>query len=98
MEDGQNIKVKIAGKEYPLKVYSEESEQTTRLAMEDVNKRLAVYDAKFPDRPLEDKLAFVCLNESMAKIRFQRQYNALVSSLESLRTATTEYLDGINKE
>ena len=47
----QSIKIRIAGKEYPLKANSPEMEQMLRLAAETINQKLAAYDAKHPGTP-----------------------------------------------
>ena len=42
---GQNIKIKIAGNEYPLVASSPEMERMMRLAADAINQTLAAYDA-----------------------------------------------------
>ena len=48
----QSITLKIAGKDYPLKAATPEMEQIMRIAADAINKRLAQYDAKFPDKDM----------------------------------------------
>ncbi len=97
MEQGQNIKLHIAGKEYALKASSPEMEQAMRLAAEHINKVLSKYNERFPDKPLEDKLAFVTLNETVGKYLLQNKVNALAEEVTALQRETESYLKGIDK-
>ena len=47
---GQNIKIKIAGNEYPLVASSPEMERMMRLAADAINQKLAAYDAPMRSR------------------------------------------------
>ncbi|MCQ2150639.1 MAG: cell division protein ZapA [Bacteroidales bacterium] len=88
----QNITLKIAGKEYALKAKSPEMEQIMRLSAEEINSVLAKYDEKFPDRSLSDKLAFVTLNETMARLTAERKFSKLVQEVDEFKAQTDEYL------
>lgn len=88
----QNITLKIAGKEYALKAKSPEMEQIMRLSAEEINSVLAKYDEKFPDRSLSDKLAFVTLNETMARLTAERKFLKLVQEVDEFKVQTDEYL------
>lgn len=88
----QNITLKIAGKEYALKAKSPEMEQIMRLSAEEINSVLAKYDEKFPDRSLSDKLAFVTLNETMARLTAERKFLKLVQEVDEFKAQTDEYL------
>lgn len=94
----QSITLKIAGREYPLKASSPEMEQLMRLAAEDVNKMLARYTEKYQDKTLEDKLAFVTLQEAVFKISAQRKAQALTDEVEALKKDTEAYLKGIENK
>lgn len=91
----QSITLKIAGKEYPLMAASPEQEKLMRFAAEDINKMLARYDEKFPDRPLVDKLSFVTLNQAMGKYSAQMQVKSLGAEAEALNTDIVNYLKNI---
>lgn len=91
----QSITIKIAGKEYSLKASSPEMERCMRLAAEDINKRLSAYDEKYPDKRLEDKLAFVTLNETVSKITAMGKLNALATEVSGLAEELEAYLSGI---
>lgn len=88
----QNITLKIAGKEYALRAKSPEMEQIMRLSAEEINSVLAKYDEKFPDRSLSDKLAFVTLNETMARLTAERKFSKLVQEVDEFKAQTDEYL------
>lgn len=88
----QNITLKIAGKEYALKAKSPEMEQIMRLSAEEINSVLAKYNEKFPDRSLSDKLAFVTLNETMARLTAERKFSKLMQEADEFKAQTDEYL------
>ena len=93
----QSITIKIAGKEYSLKASSPEMERCMRLAADDINKRLSAYDEKYPDKRLEDKLAFVTLNEAVSKITAMGKLNTLASEISGLSEELESYLSGIKQ-
>ena len=94
----QSITIKIAGKEYSLKASSPEMEQCMRLAAEDINKRLSVYNDKYPDKQLEDKLAFVTLNETVSKIHALKKADDLRGELGTIQAELVAYLDKETKK
>ena len=94
----QSITLKIAGKDYPLKAPTPEMEQAMRLAADAINKRLAQYDAKFPDKELTDKLVFVTLNEAINRITAQRKLQARDEAEQKLLDEMTSYLDSIDRK
>lgn len=98
MDEGQSITIRIAGREFPMRVSSPESEQIMRTAAEEVNSTLAAYEQKYPGRSLDEKLIFVSLNLAMNRIRAQRRFASLNAEAEALRTETSDYLDGIKKD
>ena len=92
---GQSVVIKIAGKEFPLKAASPEMEQMMRIAAEQINQKLADYSARFPDKTLADKLAFVALNEAVTKIFFMRRMEALDKEVKDMTGETDKYLKSI---
>ena len=94
----QSITIKIAGKEYSLKASSPEMERCMRIAAEDINKRLSAYDEKYPDKRLEDKLAFVTLNETVSKITAMGKLNAAAGEVSELAGELEKYLSGIKNK
>jgi len=92
------ITVKIAGTDYKLKVDSPESEQVTRRAAAEINTMLAKYDSKFMDRSLTDKLVFVSLLETKAKMIYSQRLQDVGVEIEQLRQETDNYLAGSVKD
>lgn len=97
MAQGQNITLQIAGKEFALKASSPEQEQAMRLSAERINATLAKYDEKYPGKPLDDKLIFVCLNETVSRILMQNKLSALSAEVTALKDDTDAYLAGLGK-
>lgn len=94
----QSITLKIAGKEYAMKATSPEMEQMMRTAAEVINQKLTAYDARFPDKTLVDKLAFVALNESVARISYQKRLSVVAEETKEMLRETDKYLDSIEKK
>ena len=92
---GQSVVIKIAGKEFPLKAASPEMEQMMRIAAEQINQKLADYSARFPDKTLADKLAFVALNEAVTKISCMRRLEMLDKEVKEMTGETDKYLKSI---
>ena len=97
MDQGQSITLHIAGKSYALRAASPEMEQLMRLAVEDINRMLDKYNQSFPDKSLEDKLAFVTLHEAVSKLSYQRKLSAFADEAKALKSDTDAYLEGIGK-
>lgn len=93
----QSIKIRIAGKEYPLKANSPEMEQMLRLAAETINQKLAAYDAKYPGKPLSDKLAFVAITEAVSRLMSQKKLAEANSEAGKLEEDIESYLKDIEK-
>jgi len=91
----QNIKLKIAGLEFPLKASSPEMERLMRLAAEDINKMMARYDEKYPDKTLTDKLLFVTLTETVGKLSAQGKISSITNEAEALQAELKSYLERI---
>lgn len=91
----QNITLKIAGQEFPLKATSPEMERLMRLAAEDINKMKNRYDEKYPDKTFEEKLLFVTLTETVGLISAQGKISAMAAEAESLQAELRSYLERI---
>lgn len=98
MDQAQSITITIAEKSYPLKATSPEMEQLMRVSADIINQKIAAYNAKFPDKTLVDKLAFVTLNETMARLASQKKYAALEAQVKALSDETESYLENIEKK
>ena len=95
---GQNIKIKIAGNEYPLVASSPEMERMMRLAADAINQKLAAYDAKYPNKTLSDKLSFVALNEAVGRLAYQKRVADADAEAKKLQEDVESYIKNIEKD
>ena len=95
---GQNIKIKIAGNEYPLVASSPEMERMMRLAAEAINQKLTAYDAKYPNKTLSDKLSFVALNEAVGRLACQKRLADVDAESKKLQEDVESYIKNIEKD
>ena len=93
----QSIKIKIADREYPLKVSSPEKEEVIRKAAADLNKKITLYQEKYPNKGMIEILSFVALNVSMTNVVTQKQIEAMKEGEENLAKELQGYLDNIDK-
>ena len=91
----QSIKVIIGGKDYPLKASTPEMEHYMRIAAEQINQKLDTYNAKYPDLPVADKLAFVCLQEVVSRLSCQKKIASMKAEADSFLNETSAYLQKI---
>ncbi|MBO4566194.1 MAG: cell division protein ZapA [Bacteroidales bacterium] len=90
----QNIKLKIAGIEYPMVATSPEMEETMRTAADEINRKFNSYDAKYPDKSVLDKLIIVTLNETVNRIACQKKMIQLGAEAKTLKEDIDAYLAG----
>lgn len=88
----QNIKLKIAGNEYPMVATSPEMEEAMRTAADEINRKYTSYDAKYPDKTPLDKLIIVTLNETVNRIACQKKMQQLGVEAKSLQDDLEAYL------
>lgn len=93
----QSIKIRIADREYPLKVSSPEHEEVIRKAATDINKRISLYQDKYPGKSMVEILSFVALNVSMTNITLQGKIREMNEEEEKLSKELEGYLDNIDK-
>ena len=94
----QSIKIKIADREYPLKVSSPEKEEVIRKAAADLNKKITLYQEKYPNKGMIEILSFVALNVSMTNVVVQKQIETMKESEESLAKELQGYIDNMDKD
>lgn len=94
----QSITLKVAGKQFALKVTDETQEHYMRLAAEDINSKLEAYNKRYPTTPLEDKLVFVTLNEFVQRLRTRDIAEKLKSEADSISADVSAYLEGIEEK
>ena len=93
----QSISIRIAERTYSLKVSSPEQEEVIRKAAEDINRKVALYQEKFPDKGILEILSFVTLNVCMANITLQKQMKNLEDEETALAKELEGYLDNIDQ-
>jgi cell division protein ZapA len=93
----QSIKIKIADREYPLKVSSPEKEEVIRKAAADLNKKINLYQDKYPTKGMIEILSFVALNVSMTNVVLQKQIETFNESETVLAQELQSYLENIDK-
>ena len=93
----QSIKIKIADREYPLKVSSPEKEEVIRKAAADLNRKISLYQDKYPNKGMIEILSFVALNVSMMNVVLEKQVDSLKKGEENLASELRSYLENIDK-
>lgn len=93
----QSITIKIAGKDYPLVASTPDMERRMRLAADEIASMLAKYDERFPDKAVVDKLAFVTLNVTVAKMLMQEKSQEFADEAAKLEAGMEAYLKGIEE-
>ena len=93
----QSIKIKIADREYPLKVSSPEKEEVIRKAAADLNKKINLYQDKYPTKGMIEILSFVALSVSMTNVVLQKQIETFNESETVLAQELQSYLENIDK-
>ena len=93
----QSISIRIAARTYSLKVTSPDQEEVIRKAAEDINRKVTLYQEKFPDKGILEILSFVSLNVCMANITLQKQMKEMNEEEDALAKELEGYLDNIDK-
>lgn len=91
----QKISIKIAGRTYNLMATSPQQEEVYRLAAEAINKRLAAYTRKNPDKTIMDLMSLVALNETVYRIGLQKESEAAENERGQLERDLDRYLQDI---
>jgi cell division protein ZapA (FtsZ GTPase activity inhibitor) len=91
----QKISIKIAGRTYNLMATSPQQEEVYRLAAEAINKRLAAYTRKNPDKTIMDLMCLVALNETVYRIGLQKESEAAENERGQLERDLDRYLQDI---
>jgi cell division protein ZapA (FtsZ GTPase activity inhibitor) len=94
----QSINIKIAGRPYNLTATSPEHEEVIRNAAEDVNRKIAQYQEKFPKTGMSYIMSFMALNVCMNNIVLQKQISQMKAAEEALAGELESYLENIDKD
>lgn len=97
-EAGRSITVKIAGREYCLKVKDADEEEAYRLASQSVNNRIQMYQKKFLGKPETDILAFTAFSVCLANVRNARNLETAAKEVRSLHEELGNYLNNIEEK
>ena len=93
----QSIKIKIADREYPLMVSSPEQEEAIRKPASELNKKLSLYQDKYPNKGMIEILSVVALNVSVSNVVLQKQIDMLHEGEDNLAKELKSYLENIDK-
>ena len=93
----QSIKIKIADREYPLMVSSPEQVEAIRKAASELNKKLSLYQDKYPNKGMIEILSVVALNVSVSNVVLQKQIDMLHEGEDNLAKELKSYLENIDK-
>jgi len=93
----QSIKIKIAEREYPLKVTSAEQEEDIRKAAQEINRQIQAYQSRYADKTLVEILSIMALNVCVNNIALNKQIKGVRDAEESLARELDGYLDNIDK-
>lgn len=89
---GQKVTLKVAGKAYSLDAPSPEVEQLMRLAAEEVNMMLDDFSMRFPEASMEDKFAFIAVQEAVAGKSAELEIKSLKDDASALNSELISYL------
>ena len=93
----QSINIKIAGRAYNLHVTSPEQEEVIRMAAEDINKKIAHYQEKFPTKGITEIMSFMALNVCMNNIILQKKVKDTKDEVDGLAEMLGSYLESNDK-
>ena len=93
----QSIKIRIAEREYPLKVTSAEQEEDIRKAAQEINRQIQAYQSRYADKTLVEILSIMALNVCVNNISLNRMVKGMKEAEDSLAKELDGYLDNIDK-
>ncbi|MDE6147991.1 MAG: cell division protein ZapA [Bacteroidales bacterium] len=93
----QSININIAGRQYPMKVNSPESEERIRKAAETINNRVDSYLKRYPGKSMTEILSFAALNICKEKLELQHEMEKMRQGEKMLLNELEGYLDNIDK-
>lgn len=93
----QSIKIRIAEREYPLKVTSAEQEEDIRKAAQEINRQIQAYQSRYADKTLVEILSIMALNVCVNNIVLNKQVRSIKDAEENLARELDGYLDNIDK-
>lgn len=89
-----SIRIKIADREYPMRV-SEEEEERLRLAGKLLNERLKLFREEFGIHDKQDLLAMIALETAADKIKIEDAASAAQETLEQKLSSLNDLLSSL---
>ena len=93
----QKITVTIAEHPFDLTATSPEHEEVIRIAADEVNKKIAQYQDKFPGKVLTDIVFLTALNVCINNVVLLRHAKGMKDAEDSLVKELERYLEDIDK-
>ena len=93
----QKISIKIAGRLFNLTASSPEAEELYRLAAETINNRFAAFTRSHPGRTANDLLSLVALNETVVRLKLQKELERSATEEKELAADLERYLKDLEK-
>ncbi|MBQ3207656.1 MAG: cell division protein ZapA [Bacteroidales bacterium] len=93
----QSIKIKIAEREFPLRVTSPQQEEDIRKAAQEINRQIQAYQSRYADKTLAEVLSIMALNVCVNNISLNRMVKGMKEAEDSLAKELDGYLDNIDK-
>jgi len=93
---GQNIKITIAEREYVLIAETPGKEEAMRKAADSINRMVAAYQEKFPQKGITEILSFVALREGVSRIQMQNKIEMMEKECRELESELRGYLENID--
>ena len=88
----QKISIKIADRVFNLTAATPEAEQLYRQAADAINDRFAKFTRSHPGRTANDLLSLVALNETVIRLRLQKELEMHVGAEQQLEKDLENYL------
>ena len=93
----QSIKIQIDGYNFPLKVTSTEQEENIRKSAQEINRQIAAYQNKYPNKGLVEIFAIMSLNVCVTNVTLAKQVKDMKEAEDSLARELEGYLENIDK-
>ena len=93
----QKISIKIADRIFNLTAASPEAEELYRQAADAINNRFAAFTRSHPGRTANDLLSLVALNETVVRLKLQKELERSATEEKELAVDLERYLKDLEK-
>ena len=93
----QKISIKIADRIFNLTAASPEAEELYRQAADAINARFAAFTRSHPGRTANDLLSLVALNETVVRLKLQKELERSATEEKELAADLERYLKDLEK-